>query len=41
MLDSPYAGRRFAYVPQLDGTSLEWKCQRIDLDPKYLPASCR
>jgi len=41
MRDSPYSGKRIAIrADEKDGT-LAWSCQAIDIDPRYLPASCR
>ena len=42
MGDSPYiAGKRYAMRAREERGALEWTCQTIDLDRKYLPAACR
>lgn len=40
-VDRVQPGKRFAfYAEERDGT-LAWSCRTIDLEAKYLPASCR
>jgi hypothetical protein len=34
-------GRHVVFQPRIAGTTLEWSCRSPDLEPKYLPQSCR
>jgi hypothetical protein len=36
-----YPGKRFAFVAEIRDGRLEWGCRPIDIESKYLPASCR
>jgi Tfp pilus assembly protein PilE len=36
-----FQGKRFEIAAEEKGGTLEWTCRTIDLEPKYLPASCR
>jgi hypothetical protein len=38
---SSIAGKRFAMHAREERGALEWTCRTIDLDQKYLPATCR
>ena len=37
----PQPGKRFALQAEVRDGTLTWTCRTIDLDVKYLPASCR
>jgi hypothetical protein len=37
----PFAGKRVALHAEGRNGTLNWTCRTIDLDPKYLPATCR
>ena len=39
--NSSIAGKRFAMHAREERGALEWACRTIDLDRKYLPATCR
>ena len=38
---NPQPGKRFALQAEVRDGTLTWTCRTIDLDVKYLPASCR
>ncbi|MBI3371410.1 MAG: pilin [Betaproteobacteria bacterium] len=37
----PQPGKRFALNAEERDGKLDWTCRTIDLDPKYLPGTCR
>jgi type IV pilus assembly protein PilA len=41
MKDRMYEGKRFAFRAEPKEGHLTWTCGTIDLEPKYLPSSCR
>lgn len=40
-LSEPFKGQRFEIAAQEQGGPLAWACRPIDLNPKYLPSTCR